>query len=472
MKRARLLILLFLGGCTYANKPLNDPQALPEARVHNHTRADVGGRIALTQAADDTPKILPSGHAAATTQESTSSASDGFFVGLALSGGGSRSANFSAACMFELERIGLLQRVDYISSVSGGSLPAAYYCSAPDGPDGWNPANVQERLTHSFATDLYVSILEPWNLLALMFTDKDRSDLLAESFRSVLFTRNGRELTFNDLRPDRPRLLLNATDLQSGRGFIFCNESFDELNSDLSRYPLAYGVAASAAVPVILHQVTLRDFSTIFKQYRHLIDGGITDNLGIVSLLETYDAQVRAAESTNKPDPYPNGVVLFVVDAHTKFDARLSDKGDISLLESLAYGASLTSTALLNRASSATLAEMIVRYSPDDVPAATLRKEIKQLEDQGFVTLKDRHGKPVRIVSIALSRLSELNNVPFASFSEHVNSIQTYFNIDPTEAYNLYKAAELLMRGPLEKPLTEVSHELQQVPTTMPTTEP
>ena len=54
-------------------------------------------------------------------------------------------------------------------------------------------------------------------------------------------------------------------------------------------------VFASAAVPVLMHHVTLRDYSTVYKQYRHLIDGGVTDNLGVVSLVETYDAQVQSA---------------------------------------------------------------------------------------------------------------------------------------------------------------------------------
>ena len=35
---------------------------------------------------------------------------DGCFVGLAISGGGSRSANFSAGCMLHLQQIGLLRR--------------------------------------------------------------------------------------------------------------------------------------------------------------------------------------------------------------------------------------------------------------------------------------------------------------------------------------------------------------------------
>jgi len=52
---------------------------------------------------------------------------DEMFIGLAISGGGSRAANFGAAVMFELADLGLLHRVDAISSVSGGSIAAAYY---------------------------------------------------------------------------------------------------------------------------------------------------------------------------------------------------------------------------------------------------------------------------------------------------------------------------------------------------------
>ena len=212
---------------------------------------------------------------------------DGYFVGVAISGGGSRSANFAAAVMFQLQRIGLLQRVDYLSSVSGGSLTAALYCLNDD--HRWNPGEVQRRLTHSFASDMVVKLLQPWFAAALLFSDYDRSDMLAESFRDNLFTVNGREQTFADLRPDRPRLLINATDLQSGRRWIFSNRGFDEINSDLAKYPIAYAVAASASVPILLHQVTLRDFSTEYKQYRHFIDGGIADNLGVQTLIEVYE---------------------------------------------------------------------------------------------------------------------------------------------------------------------------------------
>jgi hypothetical protein len=209
-----------------------------------------------------------------------------------------------------------------------------------------------------------------------------------------------------------------------------------------------------------MHQVTLRDFSTIFKQYKHLIDGGINDNLGITTLLEVYDAQVKAAQRAGKPDPYPNGAIYFVIDARTQFDAQISEKGDTSLLESLQAGAGLTTTSLLNRASSATLSEMIVRYSPDKIQAKQLRAQIAELEDTGMLDLTDQHDRPVRVVHLALSRLSELHDVPFHSFSERVNNIATYFDIEPGEAYDLNKAAQLLVQEKFQTRLEQIGKDL------------
>jgi predicted acylesterase/phospholipase RssA len=449
---------MLVGGCTHANQPLNDSSVDPESRRHNLTRAT------LTALADVSPIDAHRGRAVRPTSaahDPVLNEQDGYFVGLALSGGGSRSANFAAAVMFQLQRIGLLQRVDYISSVSGGSLAGAYYCLNADGPQGWSAARVQRVLTHNFASDVILKAILPWNWFALTFSSWDRSDLLAESFKTHVFSSGGRPQTFADLRPDRPRLLINATDLQSGRRFIFCDQAFDEINSDLAAYPIARAVAASASVPVLMHHVTLRDYSTIFAQYRHLIDGGVIDNLGIVTLVETYDAQVRSALAGGGTHPYPKGAVFLVIDARTRFDAQIADKADIGLLEGLAAGAGLSSTALLNRASSATLAEIIVKGSPDNATAGELRRMIDALEQVGYLSLHDQRGTPVRVVHIALSRLDQVSNVPFESFSEKVNNIATYFNIDGTEAYHLYKAAELLVGEQFEAPLRAIAAELR-----------
>ncbi len=460
----RIIIILTIAhcGCTNVNRQLGNLALAPERRPRNHTNAALAAHVIEPTAQGPAAVAVKSDAGAPHPPRDVRD--DGVFVGIAVSGGGSRSANFSAACFLQLERLGLLQRTDYISSVSGGSMTAAYYCAQSD--DLWNPANVQRKLSHAFATDLWIQTMLPWNTLTLMFTDYDRSDLLAAQFENVLFRRSEASgsraggMTFADLRADRPRLLINATDLQTGRKFIFCNEMFDELNSDLSSFPLGHAVAASSAVPVVMHQVTLRDYSTVWPQYRHLIDGGIVDNLGVQSLVETYTAHIKSAKDANEPDPYPGGAVLIVVDARTQFDAKLSDKGDIGLVESMIAGTGLTSTALLNRASSATLAEIIVRYSADEIPAQGLRDSIDKLEKTGTLTIKGKSGKPVQVIHLALSRLDEVSDLPFRSFRESINNISTYFNIDPAEAFSLYQAADLLMKAKFEPDIRKIVDEL------------
>lgn len=431
-----VLTLANAGGCTFVNEPLNAVDSPVTSRKVNHTHA------ALLRGSDPV------------MDRTRSANSDGWFVGLAISGGGSRSANFSAAAMFELQRLGLLDKVDAISSVSGGSLTAAYYCLS-DNSD-WNPANLQGRMTHSFADDMWGVILKPWNLVALAVSDWDRSDILADSFNRFVFSRGGRVLTYGDLRPDRPRLLVNATDLQSGHRFVFANESFDALNSDLSKYPIGYAVAASSSVPVVLHQVTLRDFSTIFDQYRHFVDGGINDNLGIMSLLETYKADNDAAVAAGKPAPYEKGAVLIILDAGTQYNAHLNDKGDTGLIEGLGSGAKLSSAKLLNRASTATLADTIVQYAPAKITADELRKHLVELERTGFLQTEDRDGRPLTIVHIALSRATGLKNAPSPNFGTTLDQIDTYFNISQSDAYSLYQAAGLIIKEKFEDKLIKI----------------
>ena len=48
-------------------------------------------------------------------------------IGLALSGGGDRAAAYHLGTLRALHKMNLLDKVDVISSVSGGSIIAAYY---------------------------------------------------------------------------------------------------------------------------------------------------------------------------------------------------------------------------------------------------------------------------------------------------------------------------------------------------------
>ena len=75
----------------------------------------------------------------------------------------------------------------------------------------------------------------------------------------MLESRNGwtpvfRNVTYGQLRTRRPwpRLLVTATDLTTGVPFEFTPEQFALICSDLDSVPLAFAVAASSAVPILL----------------------------------------------------------------------------------------------------------------------------------------------------------------------------------------------------------------------------
>jgi Fe-S oxidoreductase len=160
--------------------------------------------------------------------------------------------------------------------------------------------------------------------------------------------------------------------------------------------------------------------------------------------------------------------VLIVIDSTTSFDATLSERKEIGMFEGLQLSANLTATSLLNRASTATMAEMIVKYSPSDVPVVKLREEIRQLQEECYLDFIGASGLPVRIVRLSLDRLGNLQNLPFKGFAQSVNDIDTYFNIDRTAAYHLYQAADLLVQDQYEGHLEPILLDLKKSATTRP----
>jgi predicted acylesterase/phospholipase RssA len=427
MRTKSLLAAIILCICFYATigcqsrhetLALNSLKHPASVVKHNHTRAEMR-------------------HTASTNP---SDQHDDWFVGVAVSGGGSRAANFTAACFFALDDAGIMPHVRYISSVSGGSVASAYYCVSPE----WDYATVQQRLTHRFQTDvLWHSFAAPWcwpNFLG----DWNRTDVLASTFESVLFYdphHHNRALTFADLRSDRPRLLLNATNLQSGRRFVFCNQSFDEINSKLSAYPIANAVAASSAFPVGLAPMPLRDHSSIdkLKRYVHLVDGGVADNSGLETLGQTYVDQVADDDTL-----YPNGAILLLIDSATEYNTDLSHQADIGFFAGLTTNLDLGVTQLLERARDATLSEIVLRGAPPDARADDLLKRLDYLKAHGHAEFHDHRNKPIYVVRLALKDVRHLDNIPSPGFGLGVSTIPTSFNIDDNQASDLYVAAKCL----------------------------
>lgn len=222
--------------------------------------------------------------------------SDTLLISLTFSGGGTRSAAASYHLLDALRRqpvvvdgrsTTLLDEVDFISAISGGSLAAAYYGLYRE---RFFDAFPQRVLRRDLQGAMLRGALAPARLRALSSPYYGRGDYLADRLDAMVF--DGKR--FADLPRRRPLIRIGATDMIDGRRIEFSQESFDALCSDLGPVPIARAVAASAAVPGLFSPVNLADYSDTGQcpghdtpqRYRHLVDGGVVDNLGISGPLQ------------------------------------------------------------------------------------------------------------------------------------------------------------------------------------------
>ena len=266
--------------------------------------------VAYGTHANEGPVLTSPTPTRATTKISSSDLKNGTFIGIAMSGGGSRAANFSAAALLQLENLGILQQATALSSVSGSSLTAAYYgLFSEDKIHHWNPKQVRERLVKNFELDWFWRWFLPWNIGRYWFTGFDRSDIMADVFDHNLFE----DKTFGQMPRTTPKILINATSLtDNGASYLFTDEAFNKIGSGLDKYAVSRAVMASGAFPGAFHNVTLRDY-TQPKQYVHLFDGGPSDNLGINSLRKVARELYLGDESAR-----PKKCLVLIVDAYTQ----------------------------------------------------------------------------------------------------------------------------------------------------------
>jgi len=254
---------------------------------------------------------------------------------VAVSGGGSRASALGWTVLQELRRFNysygghthaLVDDVDVISSVSGGSVIAAYYgLYGPERLDAFKT----EFLEPDNMQTLGMDAVNPLTWFKIAISGSSSINEIEKLFDRQLF--HGR--TFADLnRPGKPLVILNSTDMAGGEIFTFTPGQFDDICSDFDRQAISAGVASSAAVPVVLTPVTLQNYSVshclgrpipqwisqkfkhklspylnieeyksaryandlrhgpdIYRDidYIHLLDGGLADNLGIHGLINS-----------------------------------------------------------------------------------------------------------------------------------------------------------------------------------------
>jgi NTE family protein len=243
-------------------------------------------------------------------------------VGLSFSGGGTRASAFAFGVLRELSRTQivsegrqsmLIDQVDLVSSVSGGSITAAYFAL-----HGSAMINDFRKRFLAKNVDLRTSV----SLTNLMRLSSDAALNDSADLQSWLDENLFRSATYRDVfNRGRPKLLINASDIYNRTPFVYNKETFAALCSDINAYPLSEAVAASAAVPLVFKPVVITNYAdrcqyaaprwsqralrnanapALLKanaeavqryraksdvQYVKLMDGGLTDNLGLSGVL-------------------------------------------------------------------------------------------------------------------------------------------------------------------------------------------
>ena len=279
---------------------------------------------------------------------------------LAFSGGGTRAAALSYGVLEELRetsyvfdgrKIRLLDEVDSITSVSGGSFTAAYYGLHGDGifedyEEIFLRRNVQRTLING--------LLNPINWIKMITTRFNRTEMAIDYYDRQIF----KHATFSDVEAQQgPAIIINATDLGIGQRFSFNQGYFNLICSDLSSFSVSRAVAASSAVPVAFAPVTLENhagckpkenlkkqewkdyyaapgttdnprvrvlsegiesyFDEENRRFIHLVDGGVTDNLGIRSLYDNIEYTGGALQAVKRLEHMPRFIIIMLVNAET-----------------------------------------------------------------------------------------------------------------------------------------------------------
>jgi NTE family protein len=299
---------------------------------------------------------------------------------LAFSGGGTRAAAFSYGVLEFLRRteivapngtkFRLLDAVDVITGVSGGSFTALAYGLYGDKLF----ADYEQRfLKRNVQGELIARALNPVYWGDLSSTGWGRSELAAQLYDEILF--NG--ATFGDLdRGDGPFILASATDISTGARLTFNQNLFNVLCSNLDPVRLSRAAAASSAVPVVLSSVTINNYGGTcnfalppwakpfidspnpprpaarvlrelheaeaymdgaHRPYIHLVDGGVSDNVGMRGVLDALQL-LEALHEEGVPTPLDSArrIIVFVVNSlsspPTNWDESETPPGTFDIL--------------------------------------------------------------------------------------------------------------------------------------------
>ncbi len=237
-------------------------------------------------------------------------------IALCLSGGGYRAMLFHLGTLWRLNEAGLLGKLDRVSSVSGGSVTAAVLGL------GWSQLDFDGAgVARQFGARVVAPIralagrtIDAASIIGGVLGPGSVGDRVMGAYRKYLFD----DRTLQDL-PDRPRFVINATNVQSGALWRFMKPYMRDYRVGQIKKPtveLALSVAASSEFTPFLSPVTLDLDGADYEppeegEVLHrepfttdvvLTDGGVYDNLGLETAWKRY-ATVLVSDAGGQVGP-------------------------------------------------------------------------------------------------------------------------------------------------------------------------
>lgn len=384
------------------------------------------------------------------------------------SGGGTRAAAFGYGVLETLKqqqvningkKTNLLNTIDVVYGISGGSVLATYF--------GLHGEDTVPLFKHNFLSlnlqkMMFGQVFSMTNWSRLASPQFGRGDLLQEQLDLHLY----KGATYADLSEKRkgPFVVISATDMSLGSRLDFTQEYFDLLCLDLTSLPISRAVASSSAVPLVFSPVTLNNnggncqyqlpedlldknenevtgttefraktratYRANLKQYQnsqkrpyiHLLDGGLTDNLGLRSLLDATELYSNKALYDRLESAHIHKIIIINVNAQTQRRNEIDSSANVPRTAEVARA--LTSIP-------------IEKYSEDT-----------QRQFQKYVDWwnNSRSADTPMVYYISINLL----DLPQSTLREKVIHIPTTFYLARNEVNNLRKAANLLLNNSKE----------------------
>ena len=378
------------------------------------------------------------------------------------SGGGSRAVSlgygvleqFQQAIVRPTERGDtLLQNIDVVYGVSGGSVLAAYL--ALEGQETI-PKFKEFFLKKDFQKKVINEVFSLSNVPRLTSPQFGRSDLLQEQLNLALY--HGK--TFADLARKRkgPFAVINATDMTAGQKVSFTQDFFDWLCVDLNDIEIARAVAASSAVPLIFSPITLNNHAgfchaeskkaflmqtqpgnhlllnnfnamqkrlaryqdSVEQPYLHLVDGGLTDNLGLASLLDMSNLlSVRKLYAELKKSALRH-VVVVSVNAQNERTSHIDKSADVPGVREVV--------------------DTVINVPIDKATESTVQYSQKFANQWNAYAKRHREAK-IKVYFVNVS----LKDLPEGQLKKDVLNIGTSFYLPESDVDKLREAAKILL---------------------------